>query len=231
MRREALGFTLIELLVVIALIALLASLLLPALSRAQERSKATRCLSNLREWNVALAMYMHDNNDAIPRRGQGVQPLHDIDRTEDWFNLLPPLLGLPSYYAMVTNSTIPQPGEISIYVCPTALPTTNTYFLAYAMNFYLSPTLRPNPHRLADIPKPDSLAFMADGGCAYSSTVPSAKPYSVQARHVQRANVSFLDGHVQSFAGEYLGCGMGAIERADVRWQTGSEGINHAPIP
>jgi prepilin-type processing-associated H-X9-DG protein len=72
---------------------------------------------------------------------------------------------------------------------------------------------------------------MADGGCAYSSTVPSAKPYSVQPRHALRANLAFLDGHAQSFAGNYLGCGVGAIEQADARWQTESDGINHVPIP
>jgi len=132
---------------------------------------------------------------------------------------------------MVMEGTVPKPGDTTIYVCPTARAKTNGYFLAYAMNFYLSPTSRPTPHRLPEIPRPSSLAFMADGGCAYSSTVPSAKAYSVQARHTVRANISFLDGHVESFAGDYLGCGSGAIERADVHWQTESDGINHAPIP
>jgi prepilin-type N-terminal cleavage/methylation domain-containing protein/prepilin-type processing-associated H-X9-DG protein len=229
-RRHA-GFTLVELVIVVAIIAFLAALLLPALSRAREKSKAVLCLSNLRQWNLALSLYLHDNNDAIPRRGQGIQPLHDIDRPEDWFNALPPLIGLPTYETMATNASIPGPGDASVYVCPTARATTNDYFLSYAMNFYLSPTLRPTPHRLSEIPRPSSLAFMADGGCAFSSTVPSSQPYSVQARHARRANVTFLDGHAQSFAGDYLGCGVGAKEQADVRWQTESDGINHAPIP
>ncbi len=225
------AFTLLEL-VVIAIIAILASLLLPALGRAKEKSKGSRCLSNLRQWNLALSLYMHDNNDAIPRRGQGIQPLYEIDRTEDWFNALPPLIGLPTYQTTVATRTIPKPGDSSsVFVCPKARRTTNDYFLSYAMNFYLSPTLRPAPHRLTEIPHPAVLAFMADGGCAYSSTVPSSQPYSVQARHGQRANVTFLDGHAQSFAGDYLGCGVGAKEQADVRWQTESDGINHAPIP
>ena len=75
-------------------------------------------------------MYLHDNNDAIPRRGQGVQPLHDLDRPEDWFNALPPLIRLPAYRTMVTNGTIPKPGDPSVYVCPTAQATTNDYFLS-----------------------------------------------------------------------------------------------------
>jgi prepilin-type processing-associated H-X9-DG protein len=113
----------------------------------------------------------------------------------------------------------------------TGRATTNDYFLSYAMNFYLSSTLRPAPHRLPEIPRPSSLVFMADGGCAFSSTVPSSKPYSVQPRHPHRANVTFLDGHAHSFAGDYLGCGVGAKEQAAVHWQTESDGMNHAPIP
>lgn len=225
------GFTLVELLVVMAIIAILAALLLPVLARAKEKSRATTCLSNLRQWNVALALYLQDNEDQIPRRGQGIQPLHDIDRPEDWFNALPPTMGLPAYYSMVTNNSVPKPGQSSVFVCPSAQSTTNDFFLSYAMNFYLSPTSRPTPHRMSEIPQPSALAFMADGGVAYSSTVPSSKPYSVQARHGQRANVSFLDGHAQSFASAYLGCGVGAIEQPDVRWKTESAGLNHVPIP
>lgn len=225
------GFTLLELLVVVAVIGLLAALLLPALSQARDKAKSMSCLNNLHQWNLALSMYFHDNNDAIPRRGQGVQPLHDIDRPEDWINSLPPLISQPTFQFLATHKAIPKPGAGSVFVCPAARPTTNEYFLSYGMNFYLSPTLRPVPHRLSDLPHPNAVAFMADGGCASSSTVPSTQSYSVQARHALRASVTFLDGHAGSFAGEYLGCGRGAKEQPDVRWQTESSGVNHAPIP
>jgi len=63
-RRERflMGFTLIELLVVIAIIALLMSILMPALGRAREQAKSVVCQSNLRHWGSIFSMYAGDNN-------------------------------------------------------------------------------------------------------------------------------------------------------------------------
>lgn len=98
-RRLLTGFTLIELLVVIAVIALLMSILMPALQRARKQAKTVACQSNLKQWGLYFSMYTHDNDGNFQ---QGWWPGQDYHGT--WVAALRP------YYQ----------GSSEILCCPVA---------------------------------------------------------------------------------------------------------------
>jgi prepilin-type N-terminal cleavage/methylation domain-containing protein/prepilin-type processing-associated H-X9-DG protein len=140
-RRAA--FTLIELLVVIAIIAILAAMLLPVLNKAKDKAQAANCMSNLKQWGLALNIYAGDNTDGIPRDGTSASGQYGLDNSpsgtgpgtptdpNSWLNLLPQNVGSQPYSnfynATLTSplpiaQVIPYPGTGvgKIWQCPTA---------------------------------------------------------------------------------------------------------------
>src|SRR5262245_25111138 len=74
LKKSRAAFTLIELLVVIAIIVILAAMLLPALSRAKDKAKGIRCVSNNKQMALAMMMYAADNADSLPPLNTGTWP-------------------------------------------------------------------------------------------------------------------------------------------------------------
>ena len=234
MRHGRKGFTLVELLVTVVILIVLAAVTLGVAGRMKEAGHEARCVGNLRQWGAGLLQYIGDSGGKLPRRGQGIQPLAQIEENDWWFNCLPPYFGMPPYKEQYAAGIQPKPGDNSVFNCPSAKrdkDDKSRHFMSYAMNMYLSPTIRPEAHRLSDLDRVSQLVFMADAPGPYSSTVPSRNAYGVSARHSGKANVAFVDGHVQTFRGEYLGCGSGEKTCPDIRWQTFSEGVNQNPVP
>ncbi len=158
MRRKK-SFTLIELLIVIAIIAILAALLMPALSNAKKTAKTVQCKSNMKQFGVLCAQYCLDNSDFTPPNLDSGRKFHDGNGTQDyaWFEYLNDIIS-PSegnftestgsvlkknsvHHLMMSKSIGENAGRpAAIFACPEALAINSAEYkycyIANATNDY-----------------------------------------------------------------------------------------------
>ncbi len=223
------GFTLVELLVVIGIIALLISILLPALNKARQRATTLACASNMRQIGLMFSMYVNDNQGWLP-------PLnwkHDLDNSIPNHNsygmvhCLGPYMGHPEWagtsttppYIFLFDENAKAAFRRSVFVCPDYVPTgysIQPYLSGVAESGYListSPTARDHtlPRRFARARRPaSSLIHVADSYQDYilksRTELTQGKRHFDIYRHNNRsaANILFLDGHVGTFSANYI---------------------------
>lgn len=210
------GFTLVELLVVIAIIAILAGLLLPALSKGKASAQSAQCESNLRQLDIAVQMYWSDNNGNSFAYSQGVTNNGSL-YWFGWINNTQPEGHRP--FDLSTGSLYPYLAGSDVRLCPSpvwSLPQfklkgTNVIF-SYGCNSYIFGGPGEKILRFNRIPTPANTAVFADAAQVNDFAPPANKANPMfeewyyldedtsypngHFRHRRNANVAFGDGHI-----------------------------------
>ncbi len=208
------GFTLIELLVVVAIIAVLVSILLPALGRARALARQTMCAAHLGQYGMMFQLYANDYNDTMPLAADWGPPPRSNNRVLRWAMYNAGIVPSPDYLLLSNSYFRGQQGrpDIPSIACPEI--TGDPYFdeMAYCYSAPAGDNGRKSVFgecyqrlwtRLGEIERPASVIALVEvrsGGYAVGISQASWDHpmfYVGRTIHNNGANWLFADWHVQ----------------------------------
>lgn len=185
-------FTLIELLITIAIIAILAGMLLPALSKARDKARTISCTNNMKQVHYALTSYADAHDEWFPRC-QGVET--DTPAWVKWQDLL-----LPYVYSGVQVTSNETYKKYPIFLCP-AETNSKVKFKNYALNDFndidVQLTPREMKRRRTVFRQPSRRFMVMDGEEAYKVNTDTSK-WGKRHNDGFFLNVTYVAGNIQT---------------------------------